>query len=264
MSYTTKTTEDYISVSRHLKLTFLESLNHYFIVIVLLILGLFPAYDLIVYAINGDEAKAVVLNESLTLSLFWLFAAIGFTLIQYRQLTFRKFNGAATDEELKKAFERTAQLHQWKNKKIQSNFYRAYHEDWFSPMKGEMITILKINNEIWINSVCDLKSWSSVSSLGWNMHNVKLFFHHLKAVKEGRPVKPGEEPALKKKASRKLAKRIITYPTAILMAIVGVYYFFYGIGAFHNFIAAALFLFPVAYVLVDLKALTKKKKPVNA
>lgn len=264
MSETTKIPKDYISVSHHLKLTFLEALNHYFIVVVLILLGFLPAYDVIIYALNGDEAKAVVFNESLTLSLFWFCAAIAFIYIQRRQLTFRKFIGTATDEELNQAFERTAKLHQWKQKKIKPNFYRAYHEDWFSPMKGEMITVLKINNEIWINSVCDLKSWSSVSSLGWNMHNVKLFFHHLNAVKAGRPVLPGEGPALKKKASRKLAKRIITYPVAILMVVIGVYYFFHGIGAFRNFIAAALILFPIAYILVDLKALNKKKKPIDS
>lgn len=264
MANTPKDPASYMTPKGYLRLSPLEKVNHYFIVLVLFVLAVFPAYDVFLYMLNGEEPRDTVFTESVALSIFWLLAAVVFYFIQRRQLTFRKANTSVTDEQLTAAFKRTAKLHNWKNQEIRHDFYRAFHEDWFSPMKGEMITVIRVGDDVWVNSVCDLKSWTTVSSLGWNMHNVKLFFHHLQAVIANRPVGSDEKPALRKKLSRKLAKRIITYPVGICMLAAGIYYALHGIGPFKNAISVALIVLPLIYVVVDLKSIAKKDKPASS
>ena len=100
-------------------------------------------------------------------------------LIQNRKLYFREYNISYTEEQFQVALKKTAHELDWTIESNKKGSTRASRSSNWSGSWGEMITIIKRDNQILLNSICDPNLKSSVISWGWNNRNRKSFISNL-------------------------------------------------------------------------------------
>ena len=162
-----------------LKLTFSQTVDHYFIVVFLLIVPGMTAHSLYQMYVTETYDGVRPASELLTASVPFLILAIAFCFIQRNALKFKKIGLNCTDEQFQAAIKRTVKELKWQVEINDKDLFRAYrHWNWTASW-GEMITIIKDNGGLYINSICDPNSVSAVTSWGWNKRNVKTFWTNL-------------------------------------------------------------------------------------
>lgn len=158
-----------------LKLTFGQMIDHYFIVVFLLLVPAFTAYEIYKMYVTHTYEGVRSSSELLTASLPFLILSIAFIFIQRSKLKFQKIKLDHTDEQFQTAIKLTIEDLKWQIEHNDANYFRAYRPWNWTSSWGEMITIIRDKERLYINSICDPNKTSSVVSWGWNKRNLKTF-----------------------------------------------------------------------------------------
>jgi hypothetical protein len=111
-----------------------------------------------------------------------IFLAILVFYIQRNRLKFKKIQSFSTLASFNVAVEKTANELHWLVDYKTNNFVHAHRKFDYrtSGSWGEMITIIRIENTIFINSICDPNGlFTSLLSYGYNKRNVNQFILNL-------------------------------------------------------------------------------------
>jgi len=104
----------------------------------------------------------------------WLVLALIFYYIQTKRLRFKIIKAGVSRDIFNEAVHKTAGELEWKIIKSTGDLVIAKTSvNWRS--WGERITIIRDDERIFINSICDPDKWPSVISLGRNRENRKTF-----------------------------------------------------------------------------------------
>jgi hypothetical protein len=160
--------------TERLKLTNWQLFWHYSIVPFIMIVPIMSTYSIYQIEITGTYTGVRSTQELINSSWPFVIAAIIFTIIQYRRLNFKKVNVKLSPEKFKEVVSNAATKRDWSIDKLTQNQAVATTGlnggSW-----GERITILRTNDYVLINSICDPDSITSVASWGANRKNIKAF-----------------------------------------------------------------------------------------
>lgn len=168
--------------SRRLKLSFWDKFSHYWIVVLTFFGAIFWWYQVIKINITKLETTFPTLERSIKLGVGFLIISIVFFIIQYRRLIFKRVIIDCTSKQCKKAILKTARELEWIITE-KSNIYICAVSNTSTYLNwGELITIIKIDNGILINSICDPAAKTALFSFGWNRKNRDTFIRNLKQI----------------------------------------------------------------------------------
>ncbi|BAU52353.1 hypothetical protein [Mucilaginibacter gotjawali] len=109
-----------------------------------------------------------------------------FFFIQKRRLKFKVIQTTLTHDQIKAIIEKVAAQLKWNGHFTSAKIYEATtNPGFFSGSWGEQITILLPDNQVWVNSICDLQKRSSVVSMGRNRKNAQTIIDRIKAAQQG-------------------------------------------------------------------------------
>lgn len=159
---------------RKLKLKFTDLLNHYLIVLFLLIPLLFSLFSFFQKYVLDSYTGVRQPGEMLIVTAPFGLLAIFFLFIQKNRLRFKTIETDMPKEKIKMIIKQTAQELEWHPEMVNDDIVVAKtHPNWWEGSWGEQITILLDNHRILINSICDPNKPSSVVSFGRNRNNIK-------------------------------------------------------------------------------------------
>jgi hypothetical protein len=165
-------------LSKKIKLSVIQTIWHFSIVPFLLIVPLITIWNIIKYY-SGSYEGVRALPELLT-GFILIIPTIIFYFIQKNRLRFREFHIDHNVDDFNKALVKTARELQWQFENLEENFTRAHRKWNWTSSWGEMITIIRDDKKILINSICDPDAiFISVISYGWNAKNIKTFISNL-------------------------------------------------------------------------------------
>lgn len=170
-----------------LRLTIMQKVDHYFIVVFLLIVPAMTIYDLLQIYVTQTYDGARSAMELIWSSIPFLVLSAVFVVIQSRRLKFKEIIVRYTEDQFIEAVGHTVEQLNWQIECNDVQTFRAYRAWNWSASWGEMITIIKQKDKLLINSICDPNKSSSVASWGWNGRNIETFERNLLAVVSGKP-----------------------------------------------------------------------------
>jgi len=157
--------------TNRLKLTKGQLFWHYSVIPFLLITPVMSLYSVFEIEISHTYTGVRTTEEILTFGLPWLVPTLIFGLIQYRRLNFKKIKTKLTSKDFKSITQKAGDEMNWSFISLNSNYALAFTRfNWAS--WGERITIIRCENEILINSICDPDNRPSVTSWGQNRKNL--------------------------------------------------------------------------------------------
>ncbi len=168
---------------RRLQLGWWKTLDHFSIVILILLIPGFALFSVFEIYITDTYDGVRTADELISTAWPWLIPAIAFYFIQKRRLRFKEVKVKYSDLEFQEAVKRTAKEYEWKIELNNKNIFRAYRPWNWTASWGEMITIIKDKDRLLLNSICHSDKWSSVASYGWNKRNTDTFLRNLVDVK---------------------------------------------------------------------------------
>jgi hypothetical protein len=107
---------------------------------------------------------------------------VTFIFIQTNGLKFKEIKIGYNEQEFSEAVDLTVKQLKWEIERNDNQIFRAYRPWNWTASWGEMITIIKHEGKLLINSICDLNKRSSVVSWGWNKKNIETFKANLLSV----------------------------------------------------------------------------------
>lgn len=136
-------------------------------------------YSVFEIEVTGTYNGVRSTQEHLTVGLPWLVPAIIFVIVQYRRLNFKRLKVTLTSEEFIFITKQAGGEMNWRLENLTKDYAVAITGfNWGS--WGERVTIIRKENEILINSICDPDNRPSVSSWGQNRKNIKAFKKRIK------------------------------------------------------------------------------------
>lgn len=160
--------------TNRLKLSNWQLFWHYSIVPFILIIPITNLYFVFQIEVTGTYTGVMSTQEHLNIGLPWLIPSIILAIIQYRRLNFKRLNRRLKPEEFKSIAEEAGKEMNWTFMKLTKDYAIAITGfNWAS--WGERITIIRKENEVLINSICDPDNRPSVSSWGQNRKNINAF-----------------------------------------------------------------------------------------
>jgi hypothetical protein len=173
-------------MKRYLELTFWQKITHYFIVPFLLFIPVMTVIDLVKIFVTNSYSGVRSVNELVLTSLPFFILGIAYIFIQKGRLKYYELDIKYANDQFNETVRRTAKELNWKIEHNSKDFFRAYRASNWTGSFGEMITIIKDENKLYLNSICDPNRMSSVVSYGWNKKNLKTFLFYLKEVMKER------------------------------------------------------------------------------
>jgi len=147
---------------------------HYSVIPFLLMAPIMTSISVFKYYVTHTYTAARPIEEIILPGYIWLLPAIAFFFIQKRRLKFKVINISVGKEIFKEATEQAAKELEWRIEKETSNIIIAKTAfNWRS--WGEQITIIRCNDKILFNSICDPDKRPSVASWGMNKINREIF-----------------------------------------------------------------------------------------
>jgi len=153
---------------------------HYSVVLLLLIIPITTTVDVFKYYVTHTFNAVRPIEDIISTGYIWLVPAILLFFIQKTRLKFKVIQLTTTPDIFKQAAEQTAKELKWEFEHKTTNFIIAHREWNWNGSWGEMITIIRDNDRILINSICDPDNRPSVASFGMNKLNIKTFEQELK------------------------------------------------------------------------------------
>ncbi|MBK6840042.1 MAG: hypothetical protein IPG90_18630 [Bacteroidetes bacterium] len=197
-----------------MKLTTIQTLTHYGIVLLLLFIVCLSGWSLIEIYVTNTYPGVRTADELIRSSLPFLLLAILFAFIQHRRLKFKEVNLTITEEQFQEAVERTAKELEWRIDKNNKAFLGIQTLE-LTGIGGEMVSIIKGKDHLLVNSICNPDSMSSVASYGWNRKNVKTFLKNLTDVLNNKPAEIKIEKVINEWSVKRVVIRILAYPFCI-------------------------------------------------
>lgn len=244
--------------TKRLKLTTLQTLTHYGIVLFMLFIASLTVWSLIEIYFTETYNGVRTADELIKSSLPFLGFAIIFAIIQYRRLNFQEFQVSYTDEQFQEAIKRTVNDLKWKIESNNKTFFRAFRPWNLTGSWGEMVTIIKDKDQLLINSICDPNHMSSVVSYGWNKRNTKTFLKNLSDVLEDKPKKIKIEKVENEWTAQRIIIRLFAYPFCILLIVFGAYMVIKPLTIRTTFAGLGTIIIASIYLYSDIKILTTK------
>ncbi len=249
---------DIMQNTKRLKLTVFQTLTHYEMVLLLLLIVLLTDWSLIEIYLTDTYTGVLTTGELINSSLPFLGLAIIFAIIQYRRLNFKEFQVSYTDEQFQEALKRTVNDLEWKIESNNKTFLRAFRSWNWTGSWGEMVTIIKDKDRLLINSICDPDKMSSVTSYGWNKRNVKTFLKNLSDVLSNKPQEIKIEQAENEWTAKRIIIRLFVYPFCIFLIVFGVYLVIKPLTIKTTVAGLGAILIAGIYLYSDIKILTTK------
>jgi hypothetical protein len=244
--------------TERLKLSFWQTVNHYFIVVYILLIPIFTLISVFEIYVTKTYDGVRSAEELLRFSLPWIIPAIAFLFIQKYRLRFKKVTIDYTDEEFKEAVERTVKELEWTIDKNNKTYLRAYRQWNWTGSWGEMITIIRLKNGFLTNSICDPDKWSSVASFGWNRKNIRTFVKNLNDVKNDIPIQVIEEKQENEWTLKRIGIRFLMYPLSAIIITAGLIAIYSS--TIRGMIAGiAVISFVSIWIYADVKLIMKQK-----
>jgi hypothetical protein len=172
---------DWINImieKKRLKLNMRQKIWHYSIVGYLFFIPCLLGYSLIEINITKTYSGVRPQSELIYTSLPFLILGIAYIFIQKNRLRFKEFQIKYSKDDFQEAIRRTIDEYNWQIEFNDDYFFRAYHKDFWASSTGEMITIIKQENKILINSIAILDIRNS-ASFGWNKKNIRIFLNNI-------------------------------------------------------------------------------------
>ena len=169
-----------------LKLTQWQFITHYSLVFLLMIPNLLSIFSIIENAFGVYRGKADV-NDWYASFMFFSIVIFLLFIIQYRRLNFIKIEIIFTENQFEEAVRRTAKDLEWKILRNNKKMLQASRNNMFGSLLGELITIIKGEGFVLINSICDPNKWTNIFSFNRNQENVKIFLRNLSDVTNEKP-----------------------------------------------------------------------------
>lgn len=243
-----------------LKLNFGQLIDHYAVVFFLLLMPLFMAYSLIEIHFTGTYDGVKTEEEIINMAWPWLIPALLFFISQYRKLRLINLPIQYNEAQFKEALKRTAKQFNWKIEIDRSDFLQARRKwDW-SLSWGEMITIIKDQNRLYLNSICDPNQRSSIVSFGWNRRNIEGFIQNLEDVKAGKSAPKKADYVEKEWTLKRILVRAIAYPFCLGLIGFGLSMILNPSNARSAGAGVGAILIAGVYLYVDLRLIFKKRK----
>ncbi|NEN24214.1 hypothetical protein G3O08_11945 [Cryomorpha ignava] len=244
--------------NKRLKLKPLQTLTHYGIVLFLLFIVSLTAWSLIQIHVTDTYTGVRTSREIIRTSLPFLLLALFFAFIQYRRLKFKEIDVTFSDEQFQEAVDRTARELKWSIERNNKNFLRAYRSWNWTASWGEMVTIAKDKDRLFVNSICSPESMSSVASFGWNRKNISTFLENLTAVKNGKPEVVKIERVKSEWSLKRVLIRLLAYPFCISLIILGIYMISQSMTVRAVIAGIAAITIACIYLYSDIKIMTTK------
>lgn len=243
-----------------LKLSFRQIVNHYFIVVFLLLIPLFMMISIFEIYITKTYDGVRSVDELIRFIIPCIVLAIIFFFIQKNRLKFKKIKIDYTDEDFKEAVNRTVKDLEWKIDKNNKTYLRAFRPWNWTGSWGEMITIIKLNDGLLVNSICDPDKWTSVASYGWNKKNIRTFLNNLSDTKKGIDFKEIIEKPENEWTLKRIAVRLLMYPLCLGLIAVGLYVILNPVDWKSQGAGIAVIGFASYYLYIDIKLIRKQNK----
>lgn len=250
---------DIMKRSKRLKLSRWQTLDHFFIVILILLIPGFTLFSLFEIYVTDTYDGVRTAEELISTACPWIVPAVVFYLIQKRRLRFREVKVEYTEQEFQEAIERTAKEYEWQIEFNDNKIFRAYRPWNWTGSWGEMITIIKDKDRLLLNSICDPNKWSSVASFGWNKRNIDTFLKNLVDVKKDIPVLEKKERPIKEWTFKKIIIRLFAYPFCLFLIGFGVYMIFNPVNWKSQAVGIGSMTIASIYLYMDLKMIMKNK-----
>lgn len=244
--------------NKRLKLTTIQTLTHFGIVLLLLFIVSLTGWSLIEIYLTDTYKGVRTADELIKSSLPFFALAIIFTIIQYRRLNFREIQVSYTDEQFQEAIDRTVKDLEWKVEKNNKIFFRAVRPWKWTGSWGEMVTIIKEKDRVLINSICDPDHMSSIASCGWNRKNVKTFLKNLSDVSNSKPQEIKIEKVKNEWGAKRILIRLFAYPFCIFLIVFGVYMVLEPLTIRTIIAGLGAIVIASIYLYSDIKILTTK------
>ena len=243
---------------KRLKLTTIQTLKHYGIVLLLLFIVSLTGWSLIEIYLTDTYEGVRTAEELIKTSLPFFAIAIIFAIIQYRRLNFKEIQVPYTNEQFQEAVDRTVKDLEWRIERNNKTFFRAVRPWNWTGSWGVMVTIIKDKDRLLINSICDPNHMNSVASYGWNRKNIKTFIENFSDVLDNRTAEIKEEKEINEWSFKRITIRIFAYPFCIFLIVFGVYMVLEPLTI--RTIIAGLGAITIAsiYLYSDIKLLTSK------
>lgn len=250
---------DIMKQTKRLKLSRWQTLEHFFIVILILFIPGFTLFNLFEIYVTDSYDGVRTADELISTTWPWIIPAITFYFILKRGLRFREVKVEYSDQEFQEAIERTAKEYKWQIELNDNKIFRAYRPWNWTGSLGEMITIIKDKDRLLLNSICDPNKRSSVFSFGWNNRNIDTFLKNLVDVKKDIPVQLKIERPEKEWTLKKVIIRLIAYPFCLFLIGLGMYAIFNPVNLKSQGAGVGLITIATIYLYTDLKMIFKNK-----
>lgn len=244
--------------TKRLKLSFWQTVSHYFIVVFFLLIPIFTLISVFEIYVTKTYDGVRSTGELLRFSLPWILPAIAFLFIQRYRLRFKKILIDYTDEEFKEAVQRTSKELEWTIDKNNKTYLRANRPWNWTGSWGEMITIIRLKDGLLTNSICDPDKWTSVVSYGWNRKNIRTFLKNLNEVKDGTPLKDVVEIPENEWSLKRITIRLLMYPLSAIIIAAGLFAI-YNSTLRGTIAGIAGILFVSIWIYADIKMIIKQK-----
>jgi hypothetical protein len=245
--------------NKRLKLTTIQTLTHYGIVLFLLFIVSLTGWSLIEIYLTDTYTGVRTADEIIKTSLPFLALAIIFAVIQYRRLNFIEIRVSHSDEQFQEAIDRTIKDLEWRVERNNKTFFRAVRPWNWTGSWGEMVTIIRDKDRVLINSICDPDHMSSVASYGWNRKNIKTFLKNFSDVLNSRPEEIKEEKETNEWSFKRIVIRLFAYPFCIFLIVFGVYMVMVPLTIRTIIAGLGAMTISSIYLYSDIKLLTTKK-----
>jgi hypothetical protein len=258
---TRTTSQKEMEQNKRLKLSLIQKLTHYGIVFFLLILVLLTVLSLVEIYLTKTYTGVRTADELINSSLPFLILAFIFTFIQYRRLNFKEYKISFTESQFQEAVKRTESQLGWRIEKNNKSVLVARRNwDW-SGSWGELVTIIKKSDRVYINSICDPDNISSVVSFGWNKKNRKAFLLNLTDVIANKPVEVKIEKETNEWSIKRIAIRLVAYPFCIFLILFGSSAIIHPLTSKSIFVGLGAIAIASVYLYSDITLLCKRKGP---
>ncbi len=144
---------------------------HYFLGLIPLCVGIMNLYWLIEILNSENYSGIRTEKEIITSIIVWFSLALLVFIIKKRRLNFKRIDISLNETEFKKKMLEISEAENWNLTNNSQNFAKFYNgSDWTWGLK---MTILRFENYLLINSICDPEMKSCISIFSENERNIK-------------------------------------------------------------------------------------------
>lgn len=225
----------------YLNLNTEQKCMHYFVVPFLLITPLLVFFNSIKESI---ETKSLVINN-LEIAIPFIILSIIFYIIQKKRLVFIELKHYLNKEETDIILKDLEEYFDWMITLNNRKLIRASHRIGIFD-SGEMITILRLNDKLYFNSINNPDHSGNHIFKGNNKKNLDIFSEYVKTIADNKPINEELRNVLYTKLNN--LTRIIAYIFSLLFILIGCLSFLEK-----EVVGLFLLVIGLGYIIFDLR-----------